>query len=289
MTESNRRSISELVARYEFEPTLRDLYVEGERDWFLLDWFFRSLHLDNVVVYLIAGVDVPPRLLRSLGVAGNKGRVVALCEQMALHLNNDARNLLGLIDKDRDDLLGVSFSSRFLVTTDFSCIECYGLSDRALNKFCAVYLGKEISADRRAELLNLAVESFVLRTAKLILSNSAGWIDITRCCTTDGTRISFDRDDFIERLCHVSSSKFSRDDLRTKFSELFEVRPADLLQSINGHELVQILSWFAHAIGVPNSICNPEPLQRALMASIELEELISMPLFQRLSDWAKGS
>lgn len=51
MTDPYRWTIPELIARYELEPDLRDIFVEGDRDLFLLNWFFNSAGLRKPVVY----------------------------------------------------------------------------------------------------------------------------------------------------------------------------------------------------------------------------------------------
>ena len=48
-----RRTIAELVARYELEPTLRDVYVEGRFDSAVLTWLFRERGCVDAVVYEI--------------------------------------------------------------------------------------------------------------------------------------------------------------------------------------------------------------------------------------------
>jgi hypothetical protein len=287
MTEPYRRTIEELIARYKLEPSLRDLFVEGTRDYFLVEWFCRYNDFANVVIYSITTVNVPSELLKQHSLYGNKGRVVALCKELDSKLPKNVQNVLGLIDKDYDYLLGISRSSRFLVATDFSCLECYALNPRTLLKFCTVYLGKTIDLDHLSDLLNVAVQLFVLRAAKQILARSASWIQMTNCCKIEKSKITFDRDEFVERLCHASSGRLDQNDIKSKYSELQEKTSSDVRDSINGHDILRLLAWFAHRIGVPSAVYNEMPLQRGLMASIELEELSAMPLFQRLSDWAK--
>jgi hypothetical protein len=288
MTEHYSRTIEELVTRYELEPDLRDFFVEGTRDYFILQWFFRQNELAKIVIYPIASVNVPADLLKQHGLSGNKGRVVALCKELDSKLPQNVRNALGLIDKDCDYLLGISYSSRFLASTDFSCLECYALNRRTLLKFCAVYLGKIVEMDRLSELLDVAVEGFVLRAAKHILSRGAPWIQMTKCCSIEENKMRFDREEFIKRLCNASSGKLNQDDVNSKASELREKTSGEVRDSINGHDIVKILACFAHGIGVPSAVYNEVALQRGLMASIELEELNAMPLFKRLSVWAKG-
>lgn len=287
MAEPYRRSISELVTRYEFEPGLRDVYVEGDRDRAMFTWFFSCVDCSNAVVYPISGVDVPSELLQRMDVSGNRGRVVALCAELANWLPQDARNIVGAVDKDDTELRDGSLSSRYLITTDFSCIECYALSERTLNKFCMLYLGRVVTANQMSEVLNVAMEVFLLRVAKNILAKSAHWIEeFTRfCMLTGGGAIRFDRKVFMERLVGASGGLLNLSALEASFSEL-KGKTSDVRQAINGHDLVRILSWLAQKLGVDGSIYNRAPVQRALIACIEFQELMVMPLFQCLASWS---
>jgi hypothetical protein len=287
MPDQYRRLISELITRYEFEPQLRDLYVEGDRDLYLFRWFFSRRHCAKAVVYSVGVVDVPADLLSRHNVAGNKGRVIALCRELAANLPEEVRSIRGLVDKDDFHLLGISLSSRYLVTTDYSCLECYALDESSLEKFFGLYLGKMLDTNTISKILGVLAEVFMLRTAKTILSNESGWIhEFTRCCSLSSGGIIFDRREFVRRLSNVSAGRLQPAALESKFMELQQAAVTDLRQIINGHDLIRMVSWFAHNIGVDGAIANERAIHRGLMVSIELEQLNTMPLFQALVNWA---
>jgi hypothetical protein len=286
MPDPYRRSIAELITRYELEPNLRDIYVEGDRDKFLLQWFFRSIGLDRPVVYAInVAVDIPPRLLRRYG-GGNRGRVITLCADLEAGLAASARNVFGLVDKDYSELLGTLPLCRYLLLTDYSCMECYALSDRALEKFCHLYLGVRIPNDCFQELFSVLVELFLLRAAKIALGPAAWVNNFKGLCSIEDQEIKFNRDAFLERLVNASAGALDLETLNAKISELRSRLSADYRQQINGHDLVQILSWYAHRIGVPLAIYNEAPLHRGLVTSVEIGELLQTRLFQTIRTWA---
>ena len=39
----DRRSIEELITRYELEPSLKDIYVEGHSDKVIIEWFLQEM------------------------------------------------------------------------------------------------------------------------------------------------------------------------------------------------------------------------------------------------------
>jgi hypothetical protein len=92
LADDGRRTIAELIARYEVEPTLRDVYVEGDFDAALVSWFLRHHRCDGVVVYTIDTVNVPKDQVISAGLEdGEKGRVICACQQLAAALGHGQR------------------------------------------------------------------------------------------------------------------------------------------------------------------------------------------------------
>ena len=72
-----RRTIEELAARYELEPTLRDVYVEGAFDATVIGWVLREARCHNAAVYGIDTVNIPVAISSRYGLAeGSKGRIV---------------------------------------------------------------------------------------------------------------------------------------------------------------------------------------------------------------------
>src|SRR5437660_239969 len=125
LTGDERRTIEELAARYELEPTLRDVYVEGSFVVAMVDEALKQAGRHNAAVYEISTVDVPPEVLRKHGLPdGNKGRVIALCFELDGHVTLP-NQVTGLVDRDYDAVLGRSYPNRLLLVTDYSCMEMY--------------------------------------------------------------------------------------------------------------------------------------------------------------------
>lgn len=54
MSDESFKTITELIIRYDLEPDLRDVYVEGRRDFIFFKKFFEITNHYNVVVYQIS-------------------------------------------------------------------------------------------------------------------------------------------------------------------------------------------------------------------------------------------
>jgi len=288
MPNTYQRSLKELITRYELEPATRDVYVEGDRDISVLNWFFQVKGFSGIAVLPINSVDVPNKDVRKCKVSGNRGRVIALCSLIEEELGSNLNNLLGIIDKDYDCInedVGLN-ESAYLVYTDFSCLECYAIEKSSLHKLFNLYFGKNISDSCIDNIFDILVSLFCIRAAKVYLSD-AGTVKFERSLTYHDGVIHFDEGGYILKLVNASNGKLCNKSLEDKINE-FKLRAAcfDVRNAINGHDLVLLLSWFAHKIGVSSSICNQEALHRALITNMELCDISEAPLFSRLLRWA---
>jgi hypothetical protein len=96
MDDTYRRSISELVARYRFHPEFRDLFVEGDRDVSVFDWFLSRIPTSRAAVYPINAIEVTRTIRQEMGVTegGNKGRAIALALKLDRELPPECRSVL---------------------------------------------------------------------------------------------------------------------------------------------------------------------------------------------------
>jgi hypothetical protein len=287
MPDTYRRSIEELITRYELEPELRDVYVEGDRDKFFLSWFFEMSTVPKPVIYPVnVAVNISNHTLLRAGVAGNRGRVIVLCAELEGNLPQIAENVVGVVDLDYSELLGTIPSSPQLLCTDFSCMESYSITDGSLNKFFQVYLGTAFQKDRCHEMFDILVELFLLRAAKISLSKSAWPERFTQACSIIAGHVVFDRNGFVYRVLNAGAGTLTLSALEAKVVELRSKSSSDFRRNLNGHDLIQIFSWFAHQIGVDAAIYNERPLQRALMTSVDYDELCLTSLFKALLQWS---
>jgi hypothetical protein len=213
--------------------------------------------------------------------------VIALCKELEMALDSPIQNIRGLIDADYSILLDDIPHSGLLFLTEFSCLECYALTERTLQKFCNLYLRRDIPISRFEEMFGMLTELFLMRASKLALSQEAPWIDtFTRLCKLKGGSVVFNRDEFLVRPVNASGGKLSRDKLDKEISRLRPLLNRDWRHSINGHDLAELVSWYSRKLGVDSSVARSELLSRALLASVETTELATTALFVALLMWA---
>jgi hypothetical protein len=122
MDNERRRTLEELVTRYQLEPELRDVYVEGKTDKILLEWFLEQRGVKNFAVYEIDTVEIPAQKLFEYGLNdNNRSRAIAL----ALEIQNQLPELphfTCIADKDFDWLFGKNYPCNSLLFSDYTSL-----------------------------------------------------------------------------------------------------------------------------------------------------------------------
>src|SRR4029078_13326996 len=100
-----RRTVNDLITRYELEPGLRDIYVEGDFDRDLISECLRKKGADGVAVYAIDTVEILDSTLLSFGLTrGNKPETIALAK--ILSRLSDRVRYYCIVDRDLDHWFG---------------------------------------------------------------------------------------------------------------------------------------------------------------------------------------
>lgn len=98
MATALKKSIEELVALYELEPTIRDVIVEGRDDVALVKWYLCQRTSKEFEVYDIDSIDVPTALVMHHRFHdGNVGRIRTLAIELDRALVEHARRCVKLV------------------------------------------------------------------------------------------------------------------------------------------------------------------------------------------------
>jgi hypothetical protein len=182
MEDEKRRKLDELVARYELEPSLHDVYVEGLTDKSIIQWFLDESNLDtkNCTVYEIDTVDIPTDQLFALGLNdSNRSRVIFLAFQLQRLIETSLPHVVCIADRDFDDLIGSSsIESELLLFTDYTSIEMYLFDSNMIEKFLRLALRKDdLEAVNIIKNISHSLEEmFLLRAANQSLSYGMQWL-----------------------------------------------------------------------------------------------------------------
>jgi len=244
MPDQNRRSLAELVTRYQFHPELRDLLVEGERDISVFRWFLSSLPKSRGVVYHVNSVDLTAEDCESVGVygGGNKGRVIALARILDAELPPRCVSVLCCVDRDCLDFELPYRSYRYLIHMDFACLECYALGQKSLYKLFITYLGTQITPGEIDSMMDVLRYVFSVRLAKRRLAPDAAWFDrFTKCCSLHNGRVRLDKQAYLSRVLNVADGLLPGESVERETKWFAAQSLADMRLAVHGHDAVHLL------------------------------------------------
>lgn len=239
-----RRSIDDLKLRYELEPSLNDVFVEGSFDREILTACFRDANDTSRVVYTIDSVDVPEAVLRKHSLTeGNKQRVIALAKELGDLQDIHCRFL---VDRDTDHWFEDLVKSQGLLWTKYCSLELYFFTEELLEKLivnvskCKIGDWKEFVISFCGVLVALYVARLVDRELDLNLK----WIDFDKSLCFKSGVLLLDFDSYVSKVLNKNAKMSSLVDFRAK-SEEWHVRcaSADYKMAIRGHDFVQLLAW----------------------------------------------
>lgn len=285
-----RRTLDELVTRYELEPELCDIYVEGKTDKLFIEWFLDEKQLQDFAVYEIDTVEIPAQLLFELGLKDNiRSRVIALAIYIHDKLSEIPLHITCIADKDFDWLFGKEYQCDLLLFTDYSCLEMYLFNEVVLDKYLrlAIRLSQPKASEVLHQVSKVLEDLFLIRATNEALELNMRWLEkFGDCCklNKNNNQVQFDLKTFITKYLNSNGNRSQESRFITKLEELRAKELIEIRYKIHGHDFTELLCWYIrHYLRkeIRNSY-NSEILAGSLLACIDAEKLAQEGLFQRL-------
>jgi len=246
MREANR-TLDEIIARYDLNPSFCDVYVEGDTDRGILESFFEGWPNLEVVVYDIDTVTVPSSLLGELGLENNnRGRVIALARVLHKRFGT-ALPVSGVIDADLDYVIGSAESCPLILLTDYTSMEMYVFNPKAMTKFIrSVCPTAGIKAEKLLAAITPPLQKlFLARIANRVLKSNLTAVPFYKSCkiVKGPAFIDFDFNDYVKRYLS-KNSYLSRGAEFVKTMRKWEAkcRKLDERRCMHGHDFLEILA-----------------------------------------------
>lgn len=239
-----RRSIGELLARYENEPGLQDVYVEGLFDKELFSVCLEAEGGCEEVIYDIDSIDVPREVLAEYNLTtGNKQRVIALAKKLA-SLEGDL-SYRCIVDRDLDHWLSELDNVPRLVWTDHVSIELYFFTHDILRHILIkASKAKIVDFDLYvSSVVEVLKTMYALRLADKELEWSVEWLDPLRQMSVAAGKVKFDHLVFIRRLLESNNRARERQAFVECFDKWLACLSGDPRSYIRGHDFVEVLAW----------------------------------------------
>lgn len=262
-------TIDDLIARYELEPKLRDVFVEGEFDKDVLTECFRNVGVTHAVAYAVDAVEIPNELLAQSGLqSGKKSEVIAL--SIALGALDQASEVRFLVDSDLDYWFDSRRQVPRLVWTEYPSLEVYFLSEEFTRTLVTTVAKAKILqwSELYASFLSVLRELFVLRLADREMDLRLRWLSPNKSLRIHKGQIVFDKKDYVKRL--LLSSGRGRD--REPFEGRIQAWTArctgnDARFHTRGHDYVELIAWTIGKAGGLREFSSVAAIERTLVLS----------------------
>lgn len=284
MTSVERRTVEELVARYELEPELNDVYVEGVFDEDLITSAFGPKMGDRSI-YTIDTVDIPRALLDQYRyTAGNKQRILALAKVLEGSLMDNYRYVC-LTDLDLDEWFPPVEKIKNHRFTSYTSLEAYFLNrDYVKHHLCVVCRVKVVDFDKLFDdVIDVLAKLFSLRCADRDLSLNIKWIDFEKCIKKNNGGVVFNTKDFARKSLSKSNLYERLDDVIANASSWEQKFSGDPRKFIRGHDFVRILAWIVKNYGGVKEISTESANSRILVSAAAHNRSISEEVYLLLA------
>lgn len=274
MSNLPRRTLEDLSIRYELEPSLRDIYVEGNFDKDVLTACFENTKESERVIYVIDTVEVPYDILKKHGLTeGNKQRVIATAKELSSTAESQCQFLA---DKDIDHWFEELQQVKGLIWTKYCSIELYFLVDAYLRKILINAAGIKVANWEAfvSSFYKTLLFLYSMRLADRELNLCLEWIELDRELYLDKGMININEYKYIEKILNKNKKmplleSFTRCQQRW----LENCVAGDQRLAIRGHDFVKALAWVIKNGKGKTALGTEKAVEGALilLASSELE------------------
>ena len=297
MSEESFRTIKELITRYELEPNLRDIYVEGKRDLIFFRNFSDFSKQTNVVIYQISDCvsfsEKNRKKAKDMNLSltyNNRHKVIFFAKELDSNLSNKGP-VRCITDKDFDPLLNNDYGCTILWFTDYANIEMYLFNMETFKKYFDNFL-KIINSPIKMilkEFSNILVRLFLIRVTNYTLNLNLEWLDFSKYWICKNFKIKFKEDKFIRAYLGKNSQLNKVDLFYLKMEELEEMLDEEVRNYIHGHDFIKLLSLYnKRNFKKKHKYCDIEIIEGVMHSCFEFKLLLSEKLFQNLIKWAKN-
>jgi hypothetical protein len=278
MSDIPRRTIEDLKTRYFVEPSLCDIYVEGEFDRLVINSWCDKNSEKSIVPYGIDSVDVPFEILEKYNLTdGNKQRVIALAKELA---DIECNSYKCLVDRDIDHWFGDLEDIPQLYWTDFSSLEMYFFSEQLVKRImidisnCKIIDWHEFYSS----FIILLKQLYAIRLTSKTLSIDCSWCDIKKSLRLNKSSLIFDVTGYLSKNLITGGFKEYREAFSREHSNWMKAMDGDPRLCIRGHDFVDLMANAIKEYKGLKSFQDSEGLQRMLLAFIDEIDILIQSL-----------
>ncbi len=278
MPEDERRTIEELVTRYEFEPNLKDIYVEGPEDKAILEGMLEEHQIAGVYVFEISSVDVPTELGEE---TSSRMKLVKLARELVGALQGKRLRLACVIDSDFDYITGHLDNNAFLLSTDYANMEMYFFSSgvfERLNRQCL--RGRRITAHMIDNFMVPTLQSlFLIRYVNSTPDWHMKYLPFEKLLSFRRGHFDFNRDEYIRRYLSRNGRLSELAEFRQEIEAVGIPCGLDARCFMHGHDFLALLRRMLNNLRGRNVYGNDEVVFSILRACADYKALAQGQMF----------
>ncbi|NID14113.1 hypothetical protein [Luteibacter yeojuensis] len=262
MTGQERWLIEELIARYENEPTLRDVFVEGVFDCEVFNRVYEG-QAKCPVFYSIDSVNVSREVLAKYGLTlGNRQRVIALAKELEELQEGAAVRFMA--DRDLDHWFAGLEEVVRLKWTMFTCVEAHFLTPEALREIVRVAAAADVTdVVRFARSIECVLRDlYSLRLVDRQLTLNMSWVALRRYLSRRKDEVIFDAERYIDALLNSNQLFRRKAEVIASWAAWKGADAPDSRQVMQGHDLTELLAWAVSAFGGVKTFASTEAIER---------------------------
>lgn len=282
-----RRAADEILALHRLEPSVGDIYVEGETDRALIEWFLGLEGSRKIAVYPIDAVDVPGDAFRLVGLEStlNRNRVIALARWLNVKAGERSPRICCVVDADFDRILGRCLTEPLLSYTDYTSMEMYFFNPQVLGKFLTLgaHCKRHSPVTLLKEMSRALTRIFLLRATNERLNWKMKFPRLKKYVSLKSGHIRFREREYVAATL-MANRHFSRSyEFAEATKECQSTAPPDPRHNIRGHDFTWLLLRWLSKLGRRGCrYGSQDTLEAALRGAMERDFVTREPLFVRL-------
>lgn len=275
MSDITRWSIAELLARYELEPCLDDLFVEGMLDREILSES-PSRARTGATIYEVDCVDVSAETLAKYGfTTGNKQRVIALAMELAATPAH--AKVRCLADRDMDHWLGSLFIQPRLRWTSFCSIESHFLVEKCIQDILLTTGRAKIkSIDAFIASLHVILRNlYALRLVDKELGLALSWPSLRKYLARESDSIVLNINGYTTAILLSNGKNKRRREVDAKVAQWLAKLNCDIRLAARGHDFTVLLAWAMSEFHGLREFASPQAIERLFVLLARSIETLS--------------
>jgi hypothetical protein len=278
MADAERRSIHELVTRYEFEPGLKDIYVEGSDDKAILEGILQEQQVDGVAVFEISSVELPTEPGEDTGC---RTKVVKLARALTRAFRGKQLHVACVIDSDLDYVTGAGENNALLLRTDYASMEMYFFTSDVFEKLNKQGLrGRRLTDHMVNGFMASALTSlFLIRCVNAKREWQLEYLRFDKLVSFGRGRFGFDLDGYVERYLSKNGCPGRREEFLRQVNAVELPDGLDRRCFIHGHDFLSLLRLMLNKLRGKSVYGSEEVVFNLLRVCANYASLAQEPMF----------